>query len=190
MNRTDLVLLIKIAMSTFIVFSSPYFLKKIKCCEEKKRWIYKCVFLLYLICVILFAFVFRSKVNGTGVIFDPLWAYRQLFGNMRLGYESGGFIEAIKRIRWARDTVASLVLNILFFVPMGYLIPCTFSGGKSRLRVLILAFLLSIIIELLQYITNRGWLDVSDPIYNSIGALIGFSLFARILHETEDLTKI
>lgn len=154
-------------------------MKEIKC--QEKRGIYIVSLIGYFTGVMLFAFFFRSEINGTGIISDPLWAYRQLFKSMASSYEVGGIIEAIRRIRWVRDTVASLILNILFFVPFGYLIPCNFKWPRTWWRVLLLALLLSITVEILQYVLHRGWFDIADPIYNCGGALIGYILYRKLL---------
>ena len=182
MSKVDLLIMTRVALSAFVVLGLPHLLKRIKCREERNLYIISLIG--YLIGVVLFAFVFRSEVNGTGFITDPLWAYRQLFKSMASGYEVGGIIEAIRRIRWVRDTVASLILNILFFVPFGYLVPCNFIWPRTWWRVLLLALLLSIGGEILQYVLHRGWFDVADPIYNSGGALIGYILYGRLLQDT------
>ena len=126
MSKADIVIVIRIALSALAVFGLPYLLRMIHCQVKQKLCIYIVSLFAYLICVVLFAFIFRTEVNGTGIIADPLWAYRQLYIRVASGYETGGIIEAIKRIRWVRDTVASLILNILFFVPYGYLMPLVF----------------------------------------------------------------
>ncbi|SDK24604.1 VanZ like family protein [Sarcina sp. DSM 11001] len=185
MSKANIAILIRIALSAFAVFGFPHLLKAMHVrLQEKWRKKINIVSLLgFLICVWMYAFIFRSEINGTGVIIDPLWAFRQIFRRMASGYKEGGIAEAVRRISWVRDTVASLLLNILFLVPFGYLVPCTFRHVQSWREVLTLAILFSLGIETIQYFTQRGWFDIADLIYNSGGALIGYSLYRRLLHE-------
>ena len=186
MSAADFIVFIRIVLYASIAFGFPHLLKAIhfKVKDNSKKIIVLAALILYLLFVLLFAFFLRTEINGTGIITDPLWAYRQLFKSMASGYEVGGIIEAIRRISWVRDTVASLILNILFFVPFGYLVPCNFKWTRTWWRVLLLALLLSISVEILQYVLHRGWFDVADPIYNSGGALIGYILYGRLLQDT------
>lgn len=185
MSKANIAILIRIALSAFAVFGFPHLLKAMHVrLQEKWRNKINIVSMLgFLICVWIYAFIFRSEINGKGIITDPLWAFRQLSRTMVSGYKEGGIIEAVRRISWVRDTVASLLLNILFLVPFGYLVPCTFRHVQSWWKVLILAILFSLGIETIQFFTQRGWFDIGDLIYNSGGALIGYALYRKLLHE-------
>lgn len=185
MSADDFIVIFRIILYASVVFGFPRLLKAIhfKVKDSTKKNLDLAASILYLLFVLLFAFIFRSEINGTGIITDPLWAYRQLFKTMASGYEVDGIIEAIRRIRWVRDTVASLILNVLFFVPFGYLVPCTFKWPRKWWRVLLLALLLSVSIEILQYVLHRGWFDIADPFYNCEGALIGHILYRKLLYD-------
>ena len=64
----------------------------------------------------------------------------------------------------------NIIQNILLFIPLGFLI-----GGK---RGIIAVVLLSIGIELTQYIAVLGYCELDDLLNNTIGAAIG-SLLLR-----------
>ena len=73
-----------------------------------------------------------------------------------------------------------IILNILLFIPFGYLLPSLF----PRLRwwqVILLGLVFSLCIELLQLITKLGYADVDDLINNTLGAAIGFLCYKLIL---------
>lgn len=68
------------------------------------------------------------------------------------------------------------LLNILFFIPYGLLIP----WKENWKRVFVTALVLSISIELSQYIFNLGWCEVDDVISNTLGALIGYGIWWKV----------
>ena len=65
----------------------------------------------------------------------------------------------------------NIIQNILLFIPLGFLI-----GGK---RGIIAGLLLSIGIELTQYIAVLGYCEFDDVLNNTIGAAIGSLLFKK-----------
>ena len=65
-----------------------------------------------------------------------------------------------------------IILNYLFFVPLGLLLYLCF-GKKYGLRVVIAGFLLSTSIELIQLIFRIGLFEFDDIIGNTIGCFIG-----------------
>lgn len=74
-----------------------------------------------------------------------------------------------------RDLYRQFVLNVVLFIPLGMssvLIMKTFT--KERLRkIVFFAFVLSVTIELLQFVFMRGCAEIDDVIANTVGALIG-----------------
>lgn len=65
----------------------------------------------------------------------------------------------------------NIIQNILLFIPLGFLI-----GGKQGI---IAGVLLSIGIELTQYIFRLGYCELDDVLNNTIGAAIGSLLFKK-----------
>lgn len=73
----------------------------------------------------------------------------------------------------------NIIQNILLFIPLGFLI-----GGK---RGIIAGLLLSIGIELTQYIAVLGYCEFDDVLNNTIGAAIGSLLFKKFGKRIEQL---
>ena len=82
------------------------------------------------------------------------------------------------RILHAED-IAQVYMNVMLFVPMGYLLPYIFRWfrAKPRTRPAAACFLISLAMENLQLITRRGFYDVDDLVSNTIGGIIGQLLF-------------
>ena len=73
----------------------------------------------------------------------------------------------------------NIIQNILLFIPLGFLI-----GGK---RGIIAGVLLSIGIELTQYIAVLGYCELDDVLNNTIGVAIGALLFKKFGKRIEQL---
>ncbi len=82
------------------------------------------------------------------------------------------------RILHAED-IAQVYMNVMLFVPMGYLLPYIFRWFRERPRTRPAAacFLISLAMENLQLITRRGFYDVDDLVSNTIGGIVGQFLF-------------
>jgi glycopeptide antibiotics resistance protein len=70
-----------------------------------------------------------------------------------------------------------LVYNILLFVPLGIYLS-TFKDDLGIAKKLLTSVCLTVAFEVLQYIFALGRSDITDVIGNTLGALIGVSLYA------------
>ena len=81
-----------------------------------------------------------------------------------------------------------LIENVLLFIPFGFLAPATYRFfGKLR-NMLPAAFLISVLIEILQYIFRCGKSEIDDVVLNVAGALVGGILY-KILYKTGSVVK-
>lgn len=71
------------------------------------------------------------------------------------------------------------LLNVLFFMPLGFFLPVFWKAFKHPLPTLSFAFFASLLIEVLQLFSLR-FTDVNDLMTNTFGALLGWVL-ARVL---------
>lgn len=67
------------------------------------------------------------------------------------------------------------LLNIMLFLPMGFLIPLIDRNRLAELDVsLVFGFCLSVCIESFQLIARMGTCDINDLIANTLGCLLGW----------------
>ena len=104
---------------------------------------------LYLLFILFITLVTRAPSLVGSVRIIPFWSY-------------------LKRKYWKQA-----LLNIVLFIPMGYFLSALF---KKRWACL-LAAVISLMIEVLQYVTCRGLFDLDDMINNMIGACIGILIW-------------
>ncbi|MCG1028431.1 VanZ family protein [Virgibacillus halodenitrificans] len=66
--------------------------------------------------------------------------------------------------------------NILLFIPMGILLPILFAKRVSLWLTIVITMIVSLIIEIMQCVTQLGVFDVDDIIFNTLGGFAGFML--------------
>lgn len=75
--------------------------------------------------------------------------------------------------------------NVMAFIPLGFFVPIVFYKVKEIKHIIIIAIIVSSIIEVLQFITKLGSLDIDDIILNTLGAALGYVLYKCIEKFTE-----
>ncbi len=71
--------------------------------------------------------------------------------------------------------LANTLLNVLLFVPMGFLLPILWKECRQLKRTFIICLCCTIVIEVLQLFTFRAT-DINDIITNTAGGLLGYSM--------------
>lgn len=84
---------------------------------------------------------------------SPLWSWHQ------------GFLQGNDEIRW------QIYFNILLFVPLGFF--SQLSKARPLGRTILRGFLLSLFIEMCQYIFRLGLFEWDDMIHNTLGCVLG-----------------
>lgn len=69
--------------------------------------------------------------------------------------------------------VYHIIGNMIWFVPLGMLLPC-YSEKWKGLRILLCGGALSLMIEGIQYVLGTGISDIDDIILNALGGLFGY----------------
>ncbi len=74
------------------------------------------------------------------------------------------------------EMVGENILNMILFIPVGFLLGCGFLGMTWK-RALLTGCGLSVAIELLQLVFQKGFCETDDVIHNVAGCLIGYGLW-------------
>ena len=86
-------------------------------------------------------------------------------------------LDTVCRIPFAGNAFSMIVLNLLLFMPFGFLLPVVFPGFvKSGKKVFLAGLMFSVGIELTQLFSGRMF-ESDDIIANSLGALLGYLIF-------------
>ncbi len=129
--------------------------------NSKKIIRYTAMFFLLAYLVLLIYLTFFSSHYGRGsehrgvnlIPFSTILQY--LTGNMGI-----------------RNVAVNLAGNIAAFMPLGFLLPYIKSMKISK--VIIITLLLTLIIEIAQYLTYSGISDIDDILLNLLGAVFGY----------------
>lgn len=151
-----------VALLSFIVWSLC----------DRKEYIKKflCVLLVdYILFLLCSTVIFRPENAETGVKLIPFWKYFAI-GNGR------------------EQFVLEIVLNILVFIPIGFLASCL-SQVKTFLKVILLGLIVSLVIELGQLIFEKGVAEIDDVIHNTFGCSIGYLMAIPIVWIYNLVTK-
>lgn len=126
-----------------------------------------CITLRNEICLLIFAVYIIGVfyITGTGTIYD---AIRASFSDLH---------RRVNLIPFSREiNIVGYALNIVMFLPLGFLAPLIFADMKKLGRVLFLGFGFSLLIEASQLLSHRGT-DVDDLIMNTTGAVFGWMVY-------------
>lgn len=85
--------------------------------------------------------------------------------------------------------IVNTLLNILLFMPLGFLMPVIWNGYRSMKKTVLFGFGLSVMIEMLQMFTFR-LTDIDDLIFNTIGAAAGYYIYILFLKYRSKRAKV
>lgn len=143
----------------FILMIEALVLLKYRGSENFRRVVRWCIFILYLSFVLIVTVFSRSIMpqGNSGISFNISTAWT--FGPGMYG---------------PIDTVAELILNIIMFIPFGYLV---MKISERTSLALATSLLITLLIETIQLITNRGFFEIADILLNFTGAVIGWLVY-------------
>lgn len=171
----------RLLLTLVVVGVSPLIIRAV----NRKR-ISGILLVCYFIAVLAITLGSRSTDIESHVLWNPFITYRLVIDSVKYGIQKYGWQELWKRIGWYKEPLNSIALNILLFVPLGYLVPSVFSFLRRWWRVLLTGLGFSLMIEIVQFLTHLGWFDASDLFHNTLGAVIGYGIYRRWLREATE----
>ena len=133
--------------------------------RRNRKWAWPLA-LVWLVTLVYAAFLSRRPYAVPRALFDPFHA-------LKLFLKADG-LTFLKRLGYLEGAG----LNILLFVPFGYLLPLLWKRADRWRKVLLCGFALSLGIELIQLVTHLGMFDLDDLMNNTLGALLGWLFHA------------
>ena len=146
--------------------------------------------IVYLLIYFWLTFLSRSVMNRYAVHVAPLEDLKNAFETehgfsdvlSRLFTEGFSVFANIKLVR--PEDIAQFYMNMMVFVPLGYLLPYTFRWFRERVRTrpVGVCFLISFFTENMQLMSQRGLYDLDDMISNTLGGFIGQLLYIALAY--------
>ena len=113
-----------------------------------------------------------SRVPGSGMTVElkPFMSIVRLFTNpVEAAGEVTGFFAWFMQ---GSLPIAGIVLNILLYLPLGYLLIILFPTLRNW-QILLIGCLCSVVTELVQFVLEMGYCETDDVFYNTLGTAIG-----------------
>ena len=155
------------AVGALVLFCIGYFLIYKKLMKGKRRLtkgkvLWAAVFGCYLFVVLSATLLDRSSYMGGGKVIPLFYSYREAW-------------RSFSGILWR-----NLALNILMFVPFGFLLPLGIRRLGRFWKTWLAGFLLTLLIELAQLTLRRGVVEMDDIFNNLLGTMIGYGFYAIV----------
>lgn len=119
-------------------------------------------YVFLLLCSTVF---FRNDRPDRIIHFQPLWSYKAYTEGLAIMFPEN-------------------IMNVVVFIPIGIIFSFTFQPLKWW-SVLMAGMGISVFIEIMQYILQKGTCDTDDVIHNTVGFLLGYYLFLFVSHKWE-----
>ncbi len=135
-------------------------------------------FFVYLILLIYATFLSRSVSNTLSYRLSLLGAARDSFSL------EGGLSQVLPRLiqgdfsgisLTSPRSLEGILINILIFIPLGYLLPIVFPKHRWH-HVICIGFATTVSIEVVQLFTKLGMFDLDDILNNVIGTIVGVTV--------------
>ena len=84
--------------------------------------------------------------------------------------------------------LTQMIINVVAFIPVGYLLGCVF-GRIKWWKVLLIGGAFSLLIETLQFFLRRGFAEFDDVWHNVLGCMIGYGVYVGIAYLVKKVRK-
>lgn len=139
------------------------FLRKKDCVKQHANPIATmvCGILLSLSCSFIFVMTLFERSVGADFSFRV-----KPFESYYIAFAQGGI-----------EVMLQIIINIMMFVPIGFLLPCCFKLYEKCRYVLTTTVIVSVSIELFQLSFKIGLFETDDVINNVLGAMMGLGIY-------------
>ncbi len=125
--------------------------------KDKKVFVLWVLLVEYVFIVVCSTIVFRPCIDYARWEWMPFWTYKAVINH----------ISGVKG--W------DIILNVVLFMPLGLFLKLLFPK-LSIIRMLLIAILCSLSIEILQNVLRKGISQFDDIMHNSLGCVLGWLL--------------
>lgn len=119
--------------------------------------------------------LYGITVYRYGIDFNNFWDIENRLSKVNLIL----FEEILEMLRHGSlyNAFYNIIGNIVWFIPLGYLIPFICKDLSSIGIIVRVSMLISFSIEIMQFIFRTGISDIDDILFNTIGGMLGYIIF-------------
>lgn len=136
--------------------------------RQKAGWVLFLAYLALLSYLMFFSEDFGRTDTGRGYAYN-LVPFKEI-SRFLIHYKMVG----------VRAVVVNLAGNVAAFMPFGFFMPVVSRRSRGPVRIILLGFSFSLLLETTQLIFQVGSFDVDDLILNTLGAALGFWCYRRV----------
>lgn len=122
-------------------------------------------FVAYVFVLLCSTILYRHVIPERVIHLQPLWSYKAYSDGIAILFPEN-------------------IMNVVVFIPIGLFVRLCFQSIRWW-GVLMIGFVLSVFIEIIQYIFQKGTCDMDDVIHNTLGCIIGYIIY-RFLSTRSD----
>ena len=139
--------------TVFLVLLLLIYMLYIKKETETKRIVFAVLLGVYTFYIFLFTVLSRAPIQIYQYKIIPFWSY-------------------FKILCGEKKYIKEVLLNIIVFIPEGFLITYNFDKWSVK-KYIIIGFIMSTTIEVLQLLLKRGMFELDDILGNTLGIVFG-----------------
>ena len=157
-------------LMAFSVTAAIVFLVAVLPKHDELLWPFIVLYILVVLYITLFSRV--AAEEGQGVNLLP---FRYVYWIVQ--YAKGPTYHGVFR------PVLGVYLNILMFVPFGFLFKCV-RECTTTWKIVLIGFCFSLLIELTQMVSHLGMFETDDLMTNTLGTWLGIVLYRKRMQKT------
>lgn len=167
------------AITVLLVFGFPFLMRR-----HKDTRLIRLVLVAYVAIMLILTLGIRTYDQEVTINLKLFNGFVRIWFQLSNSFRKYGHKYDLQQFWLMRRGICNILLNVILFVPAGYLIPSALKGIERWWKTLLIGFCFTLTIECLQFITHRGWFDVDDLLHNSLGSMIGWLLNKRIVNRS------
>ena len=130
---------------------------------QKVQKIARLMLMEWVVLIFCFTVIFRETRGESVINLVPLSSYFCIAENSYL-----------------KEVAVINLLNICMFLPVGFLLKCGYRNVTCK-KVFLAGLLLSVSIELLQFLLCKGLCEIDDIIHNVAGCMLGYGIASLLV---------
>ena len=144
-----------------------------------KLKVLKNIFLAYMIFLVYVMVVYQRQIDFSWIVtggFTRLNFLMSDMTNFQLFATVNRYLAVLDRPSGFGLFLYNIIGNMVILIPFGYLLPIVNKAVRKWWIFFLVALAFILMMEMMQYFSMSGTLDVDDVMLNMIGALIGYVL--------------
>ena len=157
----------EISIPVYLMFCLLYKIYRGKRKLSLRDYIFEFIFVVYILSVLVLFQILPINISD----FKSMSITPSILPFLTiLGGDGGGL----------RDIVIEILLNVVFFIPLGILYPLIAKRKKGIMKsITLISVIFSLFIEVMKYCTGRHF-NIDNIIFNIIGAIVGYYIYRLV----------